>query len=100
MPKAASKSITTSRSPSNPNPDAELLAMIQRHDLLWAEWDRIVLVDKNEDDPRTSELSDQCSDLERRIFVTPAHTARGLAAKRRIIKLTNFELYGARRSLA
>jgi hypothetical protein len=72
------------------NPDAALLAMIERHDSLWAEWDLAA-----EDDPRTREFSKECCKLERRIVGTPAHTARGLAAKRRIIKRGELGSYDA-----
>jgi hypothetical protein len=83
-----SKAKTTS-STSKSNPDAALLTVVKRHDLLWNEWDQLVLID--EDDPRIDELSEQCLELEFQIVITPAYTARGLAAKRRIIRNASFE---------
>jgi hypothetical protein len=82
MTKAAFDSITRL--------DAGLLAYIDRHDNLWAEWDRIV-ADTGEDDPRIPALSDETSDLAKRIVVTPAHTVEGRDAKIRIIELEALE---------
>ena len=76
MSKAKSASSTL-----KPNPDAELLAMIQRHDTLWVEWDRA-----EEDDPRTSEFCEECCELELRVVATPAFTRQGLQGKRRVAK--------------
>jgi hypothetical protein len=84
MAKAKTTSSTTKQ-----NPDAELLAKIREHDVLWSEWGRQLLLD--EDDTRIDELSDQCIDLEFQITVTPAHTARGLASKRRVIRNAAFK---------
>ncbi len=58
------------------NPDAALIAMIQRHDRLWDKWGRL-----DERDSRVRDLSAECCELERRIVGTPAHSARGLAGK-------------------
>jgi hypothetical protein len=58
------------------NPDANLIAMIGRHDEMWAQWDRLAKLD--EDDPRIGALSDECSRLEPTIIATPV-------AKRRLI---------------
>jgi hypothetical protein len=63
--------------------DADLLAMIRRHALAWAQWGR--LAKQNEDDPRIDALSAVCGELEPIIVATPAHTKAGLAAKRRVI---------------
>ncbi|HLZ03424.1 MAG TPA: hypothetical protein VKR55_14895 [Bradyrhizobium sp.] len=64
-------------------PDAELLAMIQRHDQAWSRWGQ--LAKENEDDPRIDALSDECGKLEPLIVATPASTAEGLTGKRRIV---------------
>jgi hypothetical protein len=66
------------------NPDAGLIAMIKRHDVLWAEWDRVAKVD--EDDPRIDAYSSEAVELERKILATPAFTDEGLAGKRRVVE--------------
>lgn len=63
-----------------------LLADIERHGKLWAEWDRI-FAEGGEDDPRIPALSDQTTDLAKRIVVTPAHSVEGRDGKIRIAKL-------------
>jgi hypothetical protein len=85
-------------STSKQNPDADLLATIQQHDELWAEWDRRVPVDQ--DDPKISELSDECYELECGIFLARPQTPEGLADKTRIISKVEFYLYGAEEIVA
>jgi hypothetical protein len=70
--------------------DAGLLADIERHGRLWTEWDRIV-AETGEDDPRIEALSDETTELAKRIVVTPAHTAEGTDGKIRIIELEELE---------
>ena len=70
------------------NPDAELLAMIQRHETLWSEWE--CLAQEHEDDPRISPISEECAELEPRIIATPAHTEAGLAGKKHVIRVTGY----------
>ncbi|AHY52480.1 hypothetical protein [Bradyrhizobium japonicum] len=82
----ANEHFTTSKQ----NHDAALLAMVDQHDALWGEWDRITDFGKNED-PRTRALSDECYELERKITATPAFTREGLAGKRRVIRRAEFE---------
>jgi hypothetical protein len=69
--------------------DACLLADIERHDNLWAEWDRIAEID--EDDPRIPALSDETIELAKRIVVTPAHAAEGRDGKIRVVDLEKLE---------
>ena len=78
--------MSTDRTQDEDNPDAALLAMIARHDELWAEWDRLT----QDHDPGVSALSEECEKLEPRIIATPAHTEEGLAGKRRVIKITRY----------
>jgi len=66
--------------------DAELLTMIKRHELQWTECGRL-----DEDDPRLDEVSSERVDLAFQIVITPAHTPRGLAGKRRVISLEELE---------
>jgi hypothetical protein len=84
MAKAATKRTTQTH-----DPDAGLLAMIRRHDELWAAWDSIVKVD--EDDPRIDGLSSECWNLERRIVATAAFTSDGLIGKRRVVDRAELE---------
>jgi len=56
--------------------DAGLLADIERHDNLWAQWNRIV-AETGENDPRIPALSEETSELANRIVATPAHTVAG-----------------------
>jgi hypothetical protein len=70
--------------------DAVLLAAIERHSLLWAQWDRIV-ADGGEDDARIPALSDETTELAKRIVVTPAHTSEGRDGKIRVVKLEELE---------
>lgn len=82
----------THETTTNPiNPDAGLFADIERHDHLWAEWDRLAAID--EDDPRISLLSDETHDLAMRIVATPAHTIECRDGKIRIIQLTELETF-------
>jgi hypothetical protein len=63
--------------------------MVNRHDDLWSEWDRLAKV--NEDDPRTLAIIEEASELERWIVATPASTPAGLAGKRRVIDRAEME---------
>lgn len=69
-------------------PDDELLALIARHDQVWAEWDGL---SEREGDPRIDQLMYACDELERRIICLPAHTAKGLSGKRRVIRRAEFD---------
>jgi hypothetical protein len=93
MAKANGKPTTRKQSP-----DASLIAMIVRHDELWAQWDRLAKLD--EDDPRISALSDECSRLEPTIIATPAYTKAGLAAKRRLIAKVGYASVNGSKDLA
>jgi hypothetical protein len=84
---AAAASTTAMATPMSA--DTDLLAMVNRHDGLWAEWDRLAKVD--EDDPRIPALSDETSELAKRIVVTPAHTVEGLNGKVRVVALEELE---------
>ena len=64
--------------------NAALIAMVNQHDKLWHEWDR--LVEENEDDPRIDAFSGEAVELERKILATPAFTAKGLTGKRRVVE--------------
>jgi hypothetical protein len=75
--------------PENLVADAQLLADIERHDSLSAEWDRIAAV--NEDDLRIPALMDETTDLALRIVATPAHTTECRDGKIRIIELAELE---------
>jgi hypothetical protein len=75
---------------TNQNADAVLLAMVQRHDDLWAEWDRI-LAETGEDDPRIPAISDETTELAKLIAVTPVNTAEGRDGKIRVIELEELE---------
>ena len=77
----ATSSEPTSNQPE-PTQDAGLNEMIQRHDRLWAEWDRLAKI--NEDDTRIPAFSEECAALEPRIVATPAHTEQSLIGKRRV----------------
>jgi hypothetical protein len=68
------------------NPDAELMAIIRRHEALWTEWD---LAD--DDDPRIPTFCRECVELERKIVATPAFTADGLDGKRRVAELAELQ---------
>jgi hypothetical protein len=70
--------------------DAGLLADIERHGSLWTEWDRIV-AECGEDDARIPALSDETTELAKRIVMTPAHTAEGRDGKIRVVKLEELE---------
>lgn len=70
------------------NPDADLLATIKQHDLLWARWGHLLMEDDALD---TDDLCARCGELELRAIITPAHTRRGLVGKRRIIRRAEFE---------
>jgi hypothetical protein len=85
------------------NPDAELLAMIERHDKLWTIWDdnaRAADVAwqrgdrrearKLENDPRLDPIRSETRELEYRIVTTSAFTNRGLAGKKRVAKRACF----------
>ena len=85
MAKAAAKLSTQYES----DPDAGLLAMITRHDFLWAEWDRVARV--NDHDPRVVAIGEECSKLEPRIVATRAFTAAGLSGKRRVVERAELE---------
>ena len=78
------KAVTKLSTQNEDDSDAGLLAMIQRHDKLWVEWDRLAKI--NEDDPRIPALSDECAALEPRIIATPAHSQEGLTGKRRVVE--------------
>jgi len=93
MAKAAGKSTTGKQ-----DPDAELRAMIKRHDDLWAQWGR--LIKQDEDDPRISRLSSECCELEPIIVATPALTRAGLAAKRRVIDKVEYAAVNGNPDLA
>jgi hypothetical protein len=67
--------------PTYQNADASLIAMTQRLDEIWSEWDRA-----DEDDPRVAAFCDEAGELERTILATPAFTDEGLAGKRRIVE--------------
>ena len=69
--------------------DAGLLADIEQHGKLWAEWDRVAKIDA--DDPRIPALCDETTELAKRIVVTPAHTVEGRDGKIRIIDLEELE---------
>jgi hypothetical protein len=84
MPKAISKSITHTR---RAKADDALLDMIRQHRELYDEYDRI----EDRDAPRTDELLAKGILLEFEITITPAHTARGLAGKRRVMRLAALE---------
>ena len=76
-------------------PDTELLAMIERLDRLWAEFDR--LVDIVEGEPRFAAICGECAQLERVILATPAFTHAGANGKQRIVAradLTDFDDLG------
>jgi hypothetical protein len=75
MPKAIAKPITP-RSLSKPNPDAELITKVRRHDLLWQTWPP--------EGGASKEHLDETCDLELQILATPAFTRQGLAGKRRV----------------
>jgi hypothetical protein len=70
------------------NPDAMMLALIDRHTALWDEWGGLMRQDEN--DPRLGGLSDECDKLEHRIIAMPAHTAAGLAGKVALITNVDF----------
>jgi len=61
--------------------DAELMAMIERHDYLWALWTPWRAESSGGDD-----IMRECGDLERKILATPVFTAAGLAGKKRVIE--------------
>jgi len=76
-----------------PTTDADLLAMISRHDALWRRTDEIAALN-----PSAKDLGREHSDaihelvgLERRIAATPAYTRKALAGKRRVMKRAAFE---------
>jgi hypothetical protein len=73
--------------------DAELLAMIERHDELWDLTDRIyaALSDAGTYTPEYDDASAEAVGLERWIVATPAFTPAGLAGKRRVIERANME---------
>lgn len=81
MTKAATTP-TTSR-------DAELLADCRRHAQLWTECGR--MLDADDDDPRARELLAECDAIERRVAITSAHTAAGIAAKQRVLDRAEFD---------
>ncbi|MGA7071776.1 hypothetical protein [Bradyrhizobium sp.] len=81
----------TTRSPTNQNLDAALIAMVQRHDAIFEEWDR--LVEGDEDDPRIAALSGESCDIERKIVATPAFTQEGLDAKWRVLTRAELEAF-------
>lgn len=85
----AASAASTTASAAPVLPDAELLALVNRHDQLWAEWNRLAKVDER--DPRIRALSEETSELARQIVVTPAHTAEGLNGKVRVIEVEELE---------
>jgi hypothetical protein len=60
------------------NPDAELIAMIERHDQLWDEWGWI-----KDGDPRIADIGVETTNLEYEIMATPPLTPKGAATKNR-----------------
>lgn len=82
--------IKAEMTPITKQQDAALLADVERHGRLWAEWDGIV-AEAGEDDPRIPALSDETAELAKRIAVTPAHTIEGRNGKIRIIDREELE---------
>jgi hypothetical protein len=65
--------------------DAELIALVEQHDDLWAEWPC------EDDDPRAYQVCREARDLEVQIAITPAQTHRGLEAKMRVLHRADFD---------
>lgn len=81
MPITNLKSITSNSVPRL-NPDAELLALIERHDVLFPLYEA--------DEESNISIAELCA-LELTIAATPAFTAAGLERKRRVIARASFD---------
>jgi hypothetical protein len=80
-----SKGVRGSTKTARDQDDAELLDLCHQHDKLWRKWGRA-------DDPmKTADLMDQCEWIARRVVGLPVFTAGGLAAKRRVLRLAEFD---------
>ncbi len=65
--------------------DAELLDLCRTHQRLWRQWGRA------DDAMETADLMDRCEWLSRKIIGIPAFTVSGLAAKRRVMRQSEFD---------
>ena len=63
------------------HPDAELLAMVERHDHLWA-----LCTPQACESGEANAFMDECLQLEVRIIATPVFTPEGLAGKQRVVE--------------
>jgi hypothetical protein len=81
--------VSSARTSPKSNPDAALIEIIRQHDTLWEEWGRRIA---NEEEATCVDgLSTRCIELAFEITVTQAHTARGRAGKRRVMRLQELE---------
>jgi hypothetical protein len=60
--------------------------MAQRHDALWTEWEGL-----GDKDPRLDGVCHEACELERVIAATPAFTAAGHLARRRVLERAEFD---------
>jgi hypothetical protein len=65
--------------------DTDLINLCQRHDVLWAQ------LNVADEPPGWRELSREADEIERRIVGMPAHTRKGLAGKRRVLRRADFD---------
>jgi hypothetical protein len=63
------------------HPDAELLAMVERHDHLWT-----LCTPQACESGEANAFMDECLQLEARIIGTPVSTPEGLAGKQRVVE--------------
>jgi len=63
------------------HPDAELLAMVERHDHLWA-----LCTPQACESGEANAFMDECLQLEVRIIARPVFTPEGLAGKQRVVE--------------
>jgi hypothetical protein len=88
----AASAASTTASAAPVSADAELLAMIERHDALWTLTDRLAaLGDAGADTAEYADANEEAADLERWIAATPAFTPAGLAGKRRVVERAEFD---------
>jgi hypothetical protein len=90
---AASAASTTAMAARGVSADANLNAMVERHDALWTLTDRLyaALGDAGTDTAEYADANEEAADLERLIAATPAFTPAGLAGKRRMVDRAEME---------
>ncbi|UGY03281.1 hypothetical protein [Bradyrhizobium quebecense] len=77
---------------TNTNIDADILALIERHDLLFARLDALYKMEQDDvTEPERAAIMHEAEELAIQIIATPVHTRRALNGKERVAVNEGFD---------